>query len=53
MGGPAAERKLPFGRAKGGGRRKRVEEEEEEKKPLHRWMVGTIVMMVMMLPSRA
>lgn len=27
--------------------------EEEEEESLHRWMVGTIVMMVMMLPSRA
>lgn len=33
--------------------RKGEKKGKEEEESLHRWMVGTIVMMVMMLPSRA
>lgn len=48
-GGPAAE-SPPVRPAGEGGRE---EEQREEEHTLLRWMVGTIVMMVMMLPSTA
>lgn len=41
------------GRKEGGGRQGGKEEEDKEKPLLFRWMVGTMVMVVMMLPPRA